>query len=317
MDILDKTDTKILAELDKDSRQSFSKIGKKLKTSKEVVRYRFENLVKKGIIKNCYALVDTYKLGYLIHIVWIKFHNITSEIEQEIITKLTSTKNVGVVIKLYGKWDLVTGIWAKDTLDFYNQFNEITEKFNKYIKEKSITVEVNCNYLGQKFLYDQNIPPVKIGDVLKNEIVDNEDVEIIKNLAINSRIPSIELAAKLKLSPNAIISRIKKLEKRGIIAAYKINIDYEKLGFSHHRIFLKTSVNKKDMIRAYLETLPQVISVMNYVGYADIEFRICVKNSVEIHELLSDLREKFQDSIEEYESVMFLKSFDVLNFLPI
>ena len=80
---------------------------------------------------------------------------------------------------------------------------------------------------------------------------------------------------------------------------------------------IKTSISKKESINSYIETLPQVVSVMNYVGYADIEFRICVKDSIEIHELLSNLREKFQDSIEEYDSVMFLKSFDILNFLPV
>jgi len=315
--MLDKIDKKLLAELDKDSRQSFSQIGKKLKTSKEVVRYHFENLIKKGIIKNCYALVDNYKIGYLIHIVWIKFHNITSEIEQEIITKLVNTKNVGVVIKLYGKWDLVIGIWAKNTIDFYNYYNEMSGEFNKYIKDRLITVEVNCSYLGQKFLYDQTIPTVRIGNSLKEEKIDEQDIEIIKALAINSRIPAIDLATKLKLSPNAVIARIKKLEKGSIIAAYKVNIDYEKIGFSHHRIFLKANISKKEAIKSYIETLPQVISVMNYVGYADIEFRICVKDSVEIYELLSNLRKRFQDSIEEYDSVMFLKSFDILNFLPI
>ena len=315
--MLDKIDKKILAELDKDSRQSFSQIGKKLKTSKEVVRYHFENLVKRGIIKNCYTLIDNYKIGYLINIVWIKFHNITSEIEQEIIKKITKTKNVGVAIKLYGRWDLVIGIWAKNSIDFYKNYNEIIGEFNEYIKDRLITVEVNCIYLGQKFIYNQNIPEIELGNSLKEEKLDEMDIEIVKSLAINSRIPSIDLAVKLKISPNAIISRIKKLEKRGIIAAYKVNIDYEKLGFSHHRIFLKTDISKKEAIRSYLETLPQMISIMNYVGYADIEFRICVKDSLEIQELLSGLRERFQDSIEEYDSIMFLKSFDVLNFLPL
>jgi len=317
INIMDTLDKKLIMELDRHSRQSFSQIGKRLKTSKEVIRYRFENLIKKGIIKNCYALIDNYKLGYLIHIVWIKFHNVTSDIEQKIITKLVNTRNVGVVIKLYGKWDLVLGIWAKNTIEFYTCYNEMTGEFNRYIKDKLITVEINCGYFGQKFLYDQNIPFVKIGNSLKEEKIDEQDVEIIKVLAKNSRIPAMNLATKLKLSPNAVISRIKNLEKKGIIAAYKVNIDYEKLGFSHHRIFLKVDLSKKEAIKYYLETLPSVISVMSYVGYADIEFRICVKESIEIHELLSNLREKFQDSIEEYDSIMFLKSFDILNFLPV
>jgi len=316
---LSKIDKKILAELDTNSRQSFSQIAKRIKTSKEVVRYHFENLQKNRILKNCYALIDTYKLGYLIHAVWIKFRNLNLSIEQKIVEKLKSTKNVGVVIKLYGKWDLVICVWAKNIIEFNDNYKIITQDFHQFIKEQLVTVELNCTYKSLDFLYKSIIPPVKIGDKLEIIEIDKIDTEIIRQLARNSRTNSTELAPKLKLTPNAVLERIKRLEKKGVIAAYKINIDYEILGFMHHRIFLKTNNSQIAIkrIMEYLKRIPCVISIMNYSSYADIEFRICVRDTREIHELLTDLRNRFENDIQEYDSIMFLESFDLLNFLPI
>ena len=48
---LDEKDRKILAELDKDARQTDSKIAKKVRVSKQVANYRIQNLVNKKVIR--------------------------------------------------------------------------------------------------------------------------------------------------------------------------------------------------------------------------------------------------------------------------
>ncbi|MDA3837227.1 MAG: Lrp/AsnC family transcriptional regulator [Nanoarchaeota archaeon] len=313
---IDKIDKKILGELDYNSRQTNAAIAKKIKASKEVVRYRIESLKKRGILENCYALIDNLKLGYQIGIVWIKFHNTTEEIERKIIKKITNSENVGMTIRLYGKWDMVLGIWSKDIFEFKKRYDKLSEEFKQYLKENLITFEMNSDYLSWDFLHDKKFKSVDIGDSLFQTKIDDIDKAIIKKLSINSRISAIEISEELSLTARAVIQRIKRLEKSGIIAGYKINVNYENLGLMHYRIFLKTLPGVDKKIRDYLKGLPRVISVMNYLGYADLEFRICIKNIKELYEIISDLKSKFGDSIVEYDSVMFLKSFEVLNFLP-
>ena len=135
---MDKLDMKILRCLDENSRQSFSQIAKQVKTSKEVVRYRFEQLVDKKILQNCNALINTYKLGYLIHIIWIKFQNTTKEIEREIIEKIAKSDRVGVALEIYGSWDFVFGIWAKNTVEFKKYFDSITNEFSQYFGDYAV-----------------------------------------------------------------------------------------------------------------------------------------------------------------------------------
>ena len=55
---LDKKDFKILLELDKNARQTDSKIAKKIGLSKQVVNYRIKNLIKDELITKFYTLVN-------------------------------------------------------------------------------------------------------------------------------------------------------------------------------------------------------------------------------------------------------------------
>jgi len=63
-------------------------------------------------------------------------------------------------------------------------------------------------------------------------MIDEKDLKIIKLLQENSRMPYTELAKKVGISDVAVIKRIKKLEKQGVIKKYTIVIDPKKLGYN-------------------------------------------------------------------------------------
>ena len=61
---VDLKDRKILYQLDLDCRQSNTQIGKKVGLKKDVVGYRIKKLQEEGVIRNYYAEIDTFRLGY-------------------------------------------------------------------------------------------------------------------------------------------------------------------------------------------------------------------------------------------------------------
>jgi len=61
------------------------------------------------------------------------------------------------------------------------------------------------------------------------------DIDLIKELEKNSRIPFTELAKKFKVSEAAIRKRIKKLLKNGTIK-FSLDINYKKLGYYYTAI---------------------------------------------------------------------------------
>ena len=108
MEKLDVKDRKILYELDLDSRQSFSQLGKKVSLHKDVVAYRVKKLQEKGIIKNFYTFIDSSKLlGLMAFRCYCSFQNITPKIKQEIIEYLVNSRCTNTVHSVLGSYDLI------------------------------------------------------------------------------------------------------------------------------------------------------------------------------------------------------------------
>ena len=62
--------------------------------------------------------------------------------------------------------------------------------------------------------------------------LDSLDKKILKNLTVDARQSARQLALKLEVSTVTILSRIKKLEKEGIVLGYTAIIDHERIGYS-------------------------------------------------------------------------------------
>lgn len=56
------------------------------------------------------------------------------------------------------------------------------------------------------------------------------DRKILEILQTQGRIPNVQLAAEVGLSPSAVLERVRKLEERGIIERYVTILDSRKLG---------------------------------------------------------------------------------------
>ncbi|WP_028575285.1 Lrp/AsnC family transcriptional regulator [Desulfonatronovibrio hydrogenovorans] len=63
-------------------------------------------------------------------------------------------------------------------------------------------------------------------------MIDEKDKRILKLLQKNSRISNAEIARRMNMAPSAILERIRKLEKKGIIKGYELRIDPKALGLS-------------------------------------------------------------------------------------
>ena len=72
-------------------------------------------------------------------------------------------------------------------------------------------------------------------------MLDNTDINILKELSNNSRIKMKELGKRVHLSGQATANRVAKLEENGVIEAYTIKINQEKLGYPVHVIINITS----------------------------------------------------------------------------
>jgi DNA-binding Lrp family transcriptional regulator len=106
----DKIDEKILEFLQKDSRESFVEIGKKLKMSESAVRRRVKNMVDNGIIEKFTVQVGEANSTSAIVLISVDSSVDTAKVS----TKLTKLSDVKTVYEITGQYDICVIIRAQN-----------------------------------------------------------------------------------------------------------------------------------------------------------------------------------------------------------
>ncbi len=308
MEKLDVKDRKILYELDIDSRQSFSQLGKKVGLHKDVVAYRVKKLLEKEIIKNFYTEVSCTKLGYSDVKFYLTYQNITPEIKQEIINYFVKSPYTDAVHSDEGQYDLCVISTAENVAKFYDVWNTIINKYRDYFSNQILCIHNKTIIYKKTFLLDEK-PDNKedriVFEASSNDTkveIDSLDKKIMDLLAPNSRIPTLEIAQKLDSTINTINSRIKRLAKTGVIVHYTINIDWPKIGYQYFKadIVLKDT-EKRQKIVEYMENNPNLLWRVASLGYVDLELTFYLNNANQLHQIMGDLSSKFPDAIQNYK----------------
>jgi len=303
---LDLRDKKILRELDMNARVNYASLGKKVRLSKQVVKYRIEKLESLNVIQGYNALIDISKLGDTIYVVYLKLVQISSIKEKEWIKKIEKHKSVLAVGKNAGQWDLTIALRCDNNQDLDKNLKEIISDKSENIKEKLITSEVEGSYFTMDVINKGKLQETSTSESQNIEKIDKKDEEIIAILSDNCRSSLLEISEKVKMSPNGIKNKIKNLEKKGIIIGYKTKINYEKLEYLHFRVFLHLSKFTPELynnIKNFLKHKGNVESVSRYMGYADIDFRCYSKNILELYNLISELKDNFLQNILGVDSM--------------
>lgn len=316
---LDLKDKKILNQLDLDCRQSDAEIGKKVGLSKQVVNYRIKKLLKEKIITSFTPLINIAKLGYAAHKIYLQFRALTKEKEEEIWNYLVTQPNIVWAISCSGKWDLILGVVSKSIEEFDKILTEFMNKYSDYIQERAITVFNKATLHHRKWLIKQKQQPVYwlIGGKTEEQDLDLIDKKILELLDKNARMPIIQIAEKIGISSSLTIQRIKKLQKKGIICAFRIGLNREKLGINYCKSFIyyqNNTIEKENQLLYYCYNLPNIVGVSKSLGPWDLELEFEVKNYDDFHKIMKEIKNKFP-LIRSFDTVYIEKEYG-LSFLP-
>ena len=72
--------------------------------------------------------------------------------------------------------------------------------------------------------------------------IDQTDIQILNQLNRNCRLTKQRLAQLVHLTPPAVATRIARLEDTGVIRKYTIEVDPEKLGYTH-QVFIQIQLD--------------------------------------------------------------------------
>ncbi|CAJ37830.1 Lrp/AsnC family transcriptional regulator [Methanocella arvoryzae] len=147
---------------------------------------------------------------------------------------------------------------------------------------------------------------------MSGNVPDEVDKKILSALARDGRTPHVDIAAECGITRQTVASRIRRLEKEGIIKGYRAVVDMEKIGLnSFFILFLKLDVTDQATIKSFIDTLkedPHVIMDVSVTGEWDAMLLLAFKDVREYESYISHIRLSMGHMLKDS------KSHVVLNF---
>jgi len=301
---LDNIDKRILFELEKNARISDVKLAKIVGKSKDAVRYRIKRLEKLGIITGYKTWIDIAKLGYRASSIYLKILNLPDK-KKKLIEEIMKDERVYWIGLAEGVWNIGVTYFIKSNSELFEIKNNLLSKYKELIIDCIVTDLVNVSVHEKIFLVKGLSSLITFTEDTEKIDVDGTDKKILKELYKNSRANIAFIADKLKTSVDIVRSRIKKLEKSGIIIRHTICLDYQKIGYEFYKTFIYLNSHDKNGIEEilnYAEQSDKIINIVKIVAPWDFEFVIFAKNFNEYSEAVSEFTEKFSKNIKKIET---------------
>ena len=102
-------------------------------------------------------------------------------------------------------------------------------------------------------------------------MLDETDRKILRECMEDSRQSYREIARKIGVSPGTVVSRIRDMEKKGIIEKYTAKLNYEKLGYDL-TVITEVTVSNGMIVEVGNEItkLKEACAIYNVTGDADV-----------------------------------------------
>lgn len=303
---IDNIDKRILFELDKNCRIQTVKLARKVGRSREAVKYRIKRLIDSGILTGFTISINPNKLGNSLYKVYLQLENIPEK-RKELIDYLRNDKNIYWIGECEGRWDLIFAFYAKSDIEFYRIKTRIVSDFSDIIINKTTGRYIDSVQYVKKFFYDDKTKSTSFGgEIIYNEI-DNIDRSILRHLIKNARKSANEISNDIGSTSAIVRNRIRRLERLGIIIAFRINVDIHKLGFAMFKaiVYIKSITKEKEKeLYGFMQTNPNSAYFIRNVTSWDMELEFIVDDYEKYTKIVSELRQKFAYIIKNVETVL-------------
>jgi DNA-binding Lrp family transcriptional regulator len=313
---IDVIDRRILLELDKDCRQSDKSIGRKVGKSREAVRYRIKQLEKNGVIDGYITTINPNKFGYHLFKIFLQVANIEEE-RQRLIQYLETGESVYWMGQTEGNWDMIFATYAKDQVEFFEIKNDLLTRFRNIIVKMATGELVDVRQYPKNFLLPDEFKRASDwdktllwGGVTAYNELDAVDKRIILLLSNNARMSVVELAGRVNTTAAIVMTKLKNLEQKNILQAYRVALDLNKLGLQFFKaiIYLKQlPPDRKATLYEYVRNHPKMVYLIRTFTPWELELEFVVESYQECNGIVSALRAEFADVINNYELVIVYK----------
>ena len=301
---LDKYDRMILFELDRNCRIPLTKLAKKVRRSRQSVEYRINNMTDAGIITEFRTAINPAKLGYRLFKIYLQTKNIETE-RAKMFKFLRESGNVYWMGEIDGEWDLIITVSARTEKEFFDFKNRLFSRFGSIIIRHAGDILFYVHQYPKMYFTGQTEKPTMFGGEIVNNEIDSSDSRILSLLIKDARLHVNEIARRAGTTPAIVRSKIKKMEKLGIIIQYRIDVHLGKLGLQLFKAivhFDKYTEEEEKRFISFISSLPNTHYIVQNMWQTELE--VVVKNYVEYIELINTLKKNFPYFIRNVEALM-------------
>jgi Lrp/AsnC family leucine-responsive transcriptional regulator len=318
---LDSYDRKILFELDCDSRRPLSEVARSVRLGRDLVTYRLERLHSAGVLRGCSALINPYKLGFTLYKVYLKLEA-NRERANLLIETLNRHHHTFWLAESYGRWDLIWCFAARSPKEAFDIQNSLFSEYHDVIPHYSVYTFVNNWWFPKKHLLGSSLkdvqgwnfqmPTLTLGTTPAQHELDALESQLVALLSRNARLTIVELAERLGATPAVVKYRLEKLERTGVVAGYRVDIDRSLLGMTLFNVQIQPrdyDAAKEREFLDYCRAHPQVLEYIQQLGDCRAELVLEARDYNQFSAVMDHLRERFSLFIRGLDYLMIKKDY--------
>ena len=178
-------------------------------------------------------------------------------------------------------------------------------------------------YYPLRFLSKQtgkkNVYSVDQQEIFKERYsIDEKDKIILKMMSQDARVKIVDIAEKIKLTPEAVLYRLRKLERDRIILGSRMFFDANKLGYYLADVLLEIkpfSSSIQEKIKKFARGNNKINHVFFLFNQPNCLMQIIFRSQKELQDAIKEIKNIFQDEFIKIK-ILFPKPEDKINTLP-
>lgn len=124
-------------------------------------------------------------------------------------------------------------------------------------------------------------------------MLDVLDQRILDAVLVDSRISLKDLARRVGLSSPSVSERLRRLEERGVIRAFTVDIDPQALGYPLQAIVrIRPLPGKLQIVQKLIEAIPEVCECDKVTGEDCYIARLCVRSIEQLDGIVDRIADK-------------------------
>ncbi|MBX7136560.1 MAG: Lrp/AsnC family transcriptional regulator [Oligoflexia bacterium] len=318
---MDQIEQRILWAIDRNCRESHTRIAESLGITKQRLHYRLQRLQQCGLVKRYIPLIDMHRLGFLTFRIYFRYKNLERFRSSEIVRHFERLDHTVWIGSLEGVWDLEVVFAVRSFVQLNNIFKQARATLGSFFQRYNISMSPVCYQFNRNYLVNRRQPgiaPAYYGFEPSPAKLGRNDLRVLAALAQDCRQTNRDLALRLGIAFRTVRQSIDRLEQLKIIQGYRAVFDVEKLGRRYYKALIKlTEMNEEIEPRLYkfCGKFNSVTYLTEVLGDWQLEIDVEVADLRDFTKLLSLLRQEFPLNVIDYEILEVVKE-EKIDFFP-